>query len=124
MLNQISGNLTMLLPLLALLALTPLPARAQSILPAPDGTGTLVEYQGHTYHISGGTQAAANLFHSFQTFGLNAGEIAHFLAHPSLQNILTRFTGGDPSLINGLIQVTGGQPNSYLMNPAGIVFGS
>jgi len=111
------------LALAALLARAPLPARAQSIAPAPDGTGTLVEYQGNTYHISGGTQAAANLFHSFQTFGLNAGEMAHFLAHPSPQNILARVTGGDPSIIHGLIQVTGGNPNLYLMNPAGIVFG-
>jgi len=37
------------------LALAPLPARTQSITPT------------------------ANFFHSFQTFGLNAGEIAHFL---------------------------------------------
>jgi hypothetical protein len=32
--------------------------------------------------------------------------------------------GGDPSVINGLIQVTGGQSNLFLMNPAGIIFGS
>lgn len=32
--------------------------------------------------------------------------------------------GGNPSLINGLIQVTGGASNLFLMNPAGIIFGT
>jgi hypothetical protein len=32
--------------------------------------------------------------------------------------------GGDASYINGLIQVIGGNSNLFLMNPAGIVFGS
>ncbi len=111
------------LALLALCTLAPSPARAQSITPATDGTGTQVQFDGQTYRIDGGTQAGANLFHSFQQFGLSASEIANFLANPDLQNILGRVTGGDPSIINGLIQVTGGQPNLYLMNPAGIVFG-
>ncbi|MGK7929587.1 MAG: CHAT domain-containing protein, partial [Spirulina sp.] len=41
-----------------------------------------------------------------------------------IQNILARVAGGNPSFIDGLIQVTGGNANLYLMNPAGIVFGS
>ncbi|TVQ58525.1 MAG: CHAT domain-containing protein [Spirulina sp. DLM2.Bin59] len=104
-------------------SLISLPSFAQTITAAPDGTGTIVEYQGQTYQISGGTQAAANLFHSFEQFGLTAGEIAQFLSQPGIENILARVTGGDPSVINGELQVTGSNANLYLMNPAGIVFG-
>jgi filamentous hemagglutinin family protein len=66
----------------------------------------------------------ANLFHSFTRFGLDSNQIANFLSKPQIQNILGRVTGGDASIINGLIQVTGGNSNLYLMNPAGIIFGS
>jgi len=113
-------------PCLALLGffLCPEIAQSQSITGAIDGTGTLVQQTGNTFHITGGTQAGANLFHSFQQFGLNQGEIANFLSTPQLQNILGRVTGGDPSVIHGLVQVMGGNSNLYLMNPAGIVFGA
>ncbi|MEM8642561.1 MAG: CHAT domain-containing protein [Cyanobacteria bacterium P01_G01_bin.54] len=94
---------------------------AQTITPAPDGTGTLITIEGNTYHIQGGTQAGANLFHSFQDFGLSTGEIANFLSDPSVTNIFGRVTGGNASIINGLIQANS---NLYLMNPAGLVFGS
>lgn len=104
--------------------LTSLPVRANSIESAPDGTNTNVERNGNTYLIQGGTQTGNNLFHSFQEFGLSAGEIAHFLSQPNIENILARVTGGNPSLINGLLQVSGGNSHLYLMNPAGIVFGN
>ncbi|HBR73332.1 MAG TPA: hypothetical protein DEA78_06320, partial [Cyanobacteria bacterium UBA11159] len=101
-------------------------AVAQSITPAEDGTGTIVNQNGQIIDISGGTLSgdAQNLFHSLQEFGLNQGEIANFLSNPQIQNILGRVVGGNPSIINGLIQVTGGNANLYLMNPAGVVFGS
>ena len=98
--------------------------RAQSITPANDGLNTKVNQVGLQYNITGGTQAGANLFYSLQKLGLTTGEIANFLSNPSVQNILTRVTGGEASLINGLIQVTGGNANLFIMNPAGIVFGS
>ncbi|MEM8642740.1 MAG: CHAT domain-containing protein [Cyanobacteria bacterium P01_G01_bin.54] len=98
------------------------PAIAQSIRPAADGTGTTVQHNGNTYHIEGGTQAGANLFHSFAALGLSSGEIANFLSHPQIANIFGRVTGGAPSVIDGLIQVTGANANLYLMNPAGIIF--
>ncbi|NEO87600.1 MAG: CHAT domain-containing protein [Spirulina sp. SIO3F2] len=97
---------------------------AQSITATPDGTGTIITIEGNTYHIKGGTQAGANLFHSFQDFSLNTGEMANFLSHPGILNILGRVTGGDPSVIDGLLQVTGSNANLYLMNPAGIVLGA
>lgn len=101
-------------------------AHAQSIITAPDGTNTLVTPNGTQFDITGGTLSGdgTNLFHSFQQFGLNAGETANFLSNPQIRNILGRVTGSNPSIINGLIQVTGGNSNLYLMNPAGIVFGS
>ncbi len=100
-------------------------AQAQSIIPAGDGTNTVVVPSGDRLDISGGQLSGngANLFHSFQQFGLNQGQIANFLSNPQIQNILGRVVGGDASVINGLIQVTGGTSNLYLMNPAGIVFG-
>ncbi|NEO88443.1 MAG: DUF4347 domain-containing protein, partial [Spirulina sp. SIO3F2] len=96
---------------------------AQSITVAPDGTGTIITLDGSTYHIEGGTQAGANLFHSFQDFGLTPGEIANFLSNPGIVNILGRVTGGNPSMIDGALQVSGSNANLYLMNPAGMVFG-
>jgi filamentous hemagglutinin family protein len=101
-------------------------ATAQPITPAPDGTGTIVTPDGNHFTIYGGTlsQDGANLFQSFQKFGLESGQIANFLSNPSIRNILGRVVGGNPSVINGLIQVTGGNSNLFLMNPAGIVFGA
>ena len=100
------------------------PVTAQNITAAPDGTGTVILPNGQRFDITGGTQAGANLFHSFQQFGLNQGQIANFLSQPNIQNILGRVVGGDPSVINGLIQLTGGNSNLYIMNPAGIIFGA
>ncbi len=101
-------------------------AQAQPITPAADGTGTIVTPDGDRYNISGGTLSGdgANLFHSLEQFGLDAGEIANFLSNPQIQNILGRVVGGNASIINGLIEVTGGNSNLYLMNPAGIIFGT
>ncbi|WP_099799681.1 two-partner secretion domain-containing protein [Parathermosynechococcus lividus] len=60
----------------------------------------------------------------FRDFGLSQGQIANFLSNPHVRNILAGVNGGNASYINGLIQVSGGTSNLYLMNPAGIVFGS
>ena len=104
-------------------------AFAQSIAPT-QGVGNLGTQvstdanNAHQLNITGGTQAAANLYHSFQRFGLTQGEIANFMSNPSIQNILARVSGGNASVINGLIQVTGGNSNLYLLNPAGIIFGA
>jgi filamentous hemagglutinin family protein len=101
------------------------PTNAQSITPATDGTNTLITPNGNQFDIHGGSLSGdgANLFHSFQQFGLNIDQIANFQSHPNIQNILGRITGGNPSVINGLIQVTGGNSNLFLMNPSGIIFG-
>ncbi|NER78734.1 MAG: DUF4347 domain-containing protein [Leptolyngbya sp. SIO1D8] len=101
------------------------PVQAQSITTDPNGTQTIVAPNGDRYDISGGTLSGdgANLFHSFEQFGLSQNEIANFLSNPNIQNILGRVVGGDPSVINGLIQVSGSHANLYLLNPAGVIFG-
>ncbi|HEY9833033.1 MAG TPA: CHAT domain-containing protein [Stenomitos sp.] len=120
-------------PLHLMLAILPVwgaiatsPCAAQPIVPAADGTGTLVNANSNLINISGGSlnQNQTNLFHSFSQFGLNQNQIANFLSNPSIQNILARVVGGDASIINGLIQVSGGNSNLYLINPAGIIFGA
>ena len=105
---------------------TATPVLAQPITPADDGTGTTVTQNGNQFDIHGGTLSkdGANLFHSFQEFGINSDQIANFLATPNLRNILGRVIGENPSIIDGLIQMTGGTANLYLMNPAGIIFGA
>jgi len=99
--------------------------QAQSIIPAQDGTATVVKQNGQQFNITGGTISGdnTNLFHSFQQFNLNAGQIANFLVSPNIKNILGRVVGQDASVINGLIKLTGGNANLFLLNPAGIVFG-
>jgi filamentous hemagglutinin family protein len=98
--------------------------QAQSIAPAIDGTGTKVDnVTPDRFNITGGTQSGANLFHSFQQFGLNRGESANFITAPNTANVLSRVTGGGASYLNGQIQVSGSQANLFLLNPAGIAFG-
>ncbi|MFB2892056.1 glycosyltransferase, partial [Aerosakkonemataceae cyanobacterium BLCC-F50] len=101
------------------------PVFAQPIVPANDGTNTIVNPQGNRFDITGGQRSSdgANLFHTFTRFGLNNQQIANFLSQPNIRNILARINGGEISYINGLIQVTGGNSNLFLMNPSGIVFG-
>ncbi|PSB45178.1 filamentous hemagglutinin, partial [filamentous cyanobacterium Phorm 6] len=105
--------------------LLPLAVRSQSVVPANDGTNTVVNQEQNRTDISGGQLSGngANLFHSFSQFNLSEGQIANFLTNPNIQNILGRISGADVSIINGLISVSGGNSNLFLMNPAGIVFG-
>ncbi|WP_016950241.1 CHAT domain-containing protein [Anabaena sp. PCC 7108] len=100
------------------------PATGQ-ITPATGG-GSVVNTHGNQIDISGGNLSRdnANLFHSFQKFGLDSNQTANFLSNPNIRNILGRVIGGDPSIINGLLQVIGGNSNLFLINPSGIVFGA
>ena len=104
---------------------TPSPLLAQTILPNPDGTSTLVTPDGNRLDITGGQLSGdgTNLFHSFQEFGLTPEQVANFITSPAVQNILSGVNGGNPSIINGLLQVSGSNANLYLINPAGILFG-
>ncbi|EDX78529.1 haemagglutination activity domain protein [Coleofasciculus chthonoplastes PCC 7420] len=102
------------------------PLQAESITAADDGTNTSINLEGNQFNITGGTLSGdgANLFHSFQEFGLDANQVANFLSNPQIQNILGRVSGNEASIINGLIQITGGNSNLFLMNPSGFIFGS
>jgi len=101
-------------------------AKAESIIPAADGTGTSITIDGNEFTINGGTVSGdrANLFHSFEKFGLNAKQTVTFLSNPQIRNILGRVIGGEASIVDGLIRVVGGNSNLVLMNPAGWVFGA
>lgn len=89
-------------------------------------SNTIVTPNGDAFNIDGGETSTdgTNLFHSFEQFGLNSGQTANFIANPATRNILGRVIGGEASIIDGLIRVTNSNANLYLMNPAGIIFGS
>jgi filamentous hemagglutinin family protein len=101
--------------------------QAQSIVPTVGDAGTIVTpapTNPQQLDITGGTQTGTNLFHGFQRFGLNSGEVANFQVSPTVQTILSRVSGGNASAIDGLIRVTGGPASLVLLNPAGIIFGA
>jgi len=111
------------LPLTGLMMIKP--ALGQPIV--PDGsTNTIVTPDGNRIDITGGEISGdgANLFHSFSELGLDSNQIANFIVSPDVANILSRITGGNPSVIDGLLEITGGNSNLFLINPAGIIFGS
>ncbi|MGI0490932.1 filamentous hemagglutinin N-terminal domain-containing protein [Alkalinema pantanalense CENA528] len=115
------------LPLSAfgVLGLFAAPSLAQ-ISAAGDGIGTIVNNSPtpNQLDITNGTRSGNNLFHSFQQFNVETGQIANFVVLPEVQNVLARVSGGAASIVDGRIQLTGGNSNLYLMNPAGIVFGN
>ncbi|MDM8558249.1 CHAT domain-containing protein [Candidatus Parabeggiatoa sp. HSG14] len=95
-----------------------------------DGTlGPKMSLTGPNYLIGAdlGQQKGGNLFHSFQDFNLqsfeNATEIATFSGPNTVQNIISRVTGGNPSHIDGLIRSTIPNVDMYFLNPYGIIFG-
>jgi len=90
-----------------------------------DGTlGSSGALPGPDYLIESdlGQQRGGNLFHSFQEFNLNRLESATFSGPNSLNNIISRVTGGNPSNIDGLIRSTV-PADMYFLNPNGIMFG-
>ncbi len=82
---------------------------------------------GGTCNITGGDRRGQNLFHSFGRFDIGAGNTANFSNDSGLatSNIIGRVSGGQTSSIFGTIQTTNfGTANLFLLNPAGILFGS
>ncbi|GAB4530329.1 MAG: hypothetical protein Tsb0014_12940 [Pleurocapsa sp.] len=97
------------------------PASAQV---TPDSTtSTTVNVNGKNFEINGGNEAGNNLFHSFRDFSVPKGGEAFFNNTPNIINIFSRVTGGNISNIDGLIRANG-TANLFLINPAGISFGS
>lgn len=70
-----------------------------------------------------GQQVGNNLFHSFETFNINQHERVTFSGPKTINNIISRVTGGKTSNINGLLASTIPDADMYLINPAGIIFG-
>jgi filamentous hemagglutinin family protein len=66
-----------------------------------------------------------NLFHSFERFGVEAGQTVTFTAPErlKLKNVIGRVTGRTPSRIDGTLASTIKGADLWLLNPAGILFG-
>jgi filamentous hemagglutinin family protein len=106
----------------------------------PRGTSTTVPLVGGTYTIdsASGYITGTNLFHSFSSFSIDAGQTALFTntLQTPIDNVISRVTGGTPSIINGTItsQIyndsnpipglarTGA--NFWFINPAGVTIGA
>jgi len=89
-----------------------------------DGTLSKGELVGPDYQIdeAHGMRVGGNLFHSFREFNIGTGESATFTGSGSIQNILSRVTGGNLSTIKDKIISKIPGANFFLMNPAGILF--
>jgi filamentous hemagglutinin family protein len=70
-----------------------------------------------------GQHVGSNLFHSFESFNLNAMESAIFTGPSSINHVISRVTGGQSSLIDGTLVSMLPEANLYFLNPAGIMFG-
>jgi filamentous hemagglutinin family protein len=90
------------------------------------GTAGPVPQQGRDYQITVdlGRQRGGNLFHSFSKFNVGTNESATFSGPNSVQNIISRVTGGQYSSIDGMLRSTIPGANLYLFNPAGVIFGA
>jgi filamentous hemagglutinin family protein len=85
---------------------------------------TNVNYKNNIYAISGGTKVGANLFDSFSSFSLAAGQTATWSYVSGVRNLINEVTGRSPSVIDGAIDTSKfGHASVYFINPAGVIFG-
>ena len=56
-----------------------------------------------------GTRRGDNLFHSFERFGIAAGQTATFTGPGTVRNVISRVTGGETSHIDGTLAFRVGQ---------------
>ncbi len=79
--------------------------------------------------IIGGARRGSNLFHSFENFNINNGQIIYFDSSSGITRIFSRITGDSPSYILGTLGVWDnlnhqlGNADLFLINPNGILFG-
>ncbi|QTA93451.1 Filamentous hemagglutinin family N-terminal domain-containing protein, CHAT domain-containing [Desulfonema magnum] len=90
------------------------------------GNAGKLSLPGPDYEIKAefGRQAGANLFHSFQQFNIHTDERATFSGPDSVQNIISRVTGGNVSWIDGRLGSAIPGADLYMLNPAGVMFGA
>jgi filamentous hemagglutinin family protein len=91
-----------------------------------DGTlGPQGALTGPAFNISDdlGQTVGTNLFHSFASFNIAFDESATFTGPDSIDNIISRVTGGGSSTIDGLVSSDIASANLYFVNPAGVIFG-
>ena len=110
---------------LSMTLLGPPPGRAEV---ATDGTlGAKVRLTGKEVTIPArlGQRRGKNLFHSFERFGVEAGQTVTFTAPErlKLKNVIGRVTGGKRSTIDGTLASKIKGADLWLLNPAGILFG-
>lgn len=100
-------------------------ANAQ-VISAQDAVQTQVVRQNDRFAIFDGTLTDNNklLFHSFEQFDLEPGFVAEFNVNPGVAAVFSRVTNGAVSQINGLVELIGSPASLFLINPAGVVFGS
>ena len=70
-----------------------------------------------------GTRAGDNLFHSFETFNIQADGTVTFTGASDINNVISRVTGGEVSNIDGVLRSEVGSANFFFINPAGVAFG-
>ncbi|MEM8504246.1 MAG: S-layer family protein [Cyanobacteria bacterium P01_D01_bin.1] len=98
------------------------PAFAQQIR-TDNSLSTTVVVDALDFTIDGGDRVGDNLFHSFSEFSVPTAGAAIFTNPIDVTNIISRVTGGSISSIDGLIKANG-TANLFLINPAGLIFGS
>ncbi len=106
---------------ICILAVSPLQAQITT-----DGTlGPAGQFTGPHCRIEAelGKQVGGNLFHSFKDFNINTGESATFTGPDSVENIISRVTGGTESRIDGWLRSEIPDADLYLLNPGGVIFG-
>jgi filamentous hemagglutinin family protein len=98
---------------------------AQIKLDGSIGNAGNLDLQGPDYEIKPeyGKQAGTNLFHSFQKFNIHSGQSATFTGPDSVENIISRVTGGESSWIDGILRSTIPSADLYFLNPSGVMFG-
>jgi filamentous hemagglutinin family protein len=111
--------------------------RTPAALSGSPSATPVVGNRGATYRVSGNVYTIAealgrlkgtNLFHSFESFSVGAGDAAVFTtATPTINNVVSRVSGSTATQINGLLALkpeNGGAPNFFFINPAGVTFGA
>jgi filamentous hemagglutinin family protein len=115
---------TVLIPLIIFLGFVFSSSSSADII-VDDSFGQAGSLAGPDYMIGDqiGQQIGGNLFHSFSVFDLFSNESATFTGPDTVDNIISRVTGGNESFIDGLLASTIEGADMYFLNPAGVMFG-